>query len=46
VAIVAKHLAVLEKHPTARDVYVALALAALDRLPAKNRNELRRLLRN
>ena len=41
---VAKHLAVLKKHPTVRNVYVALALAALDRLPVKNRSELRRLL--
>ena len=43
---VAKHLAVLKKYPAVRDVYVALALAALDRLPAKNRGELRRLLRH
>jgi predicted short-subunit dehydrogenase-like oxidoreductase (DUF2520 family) len=41
---VAKHLAVLKKHPAVRDVYVALALAALDRLPAKNRAGIRRLL--
>jgi predicted short-subunit dehydrogenase-like oxidoreductase (DUF2520 family) len=43
---VAKHLAVLKKHPAVRDVYVALARAALDRLPARNRNQLQRLLRN
>jgi predicted short-subunit dehydrogenase-like oxidoreductase (DUF2520 family) len=43
---VAKHLAVLKKHPPVRDVYVALARAALDRLPAKNRGELRRMLKN
>jgi predicted short-subunit dehydrogenase-like oxidoreductase (DUF2520 family) len=43
-ATVAKHLTVLKKYPAVRDVYVALALAALDRLPAKNRSELRRLL--
>jgi len=43
---VAKHLAVLKKHPAVRDVYVALARAALDRLPTKNRNELRRLLKD
>jgi predicted short-subunit dehydrogenase-like oxidoreductase (DUF2520 family) len=42
----AKHLAVLKKHPAVRDVYVALARAALDRLPAGNRNQLRQLLRN
>lgn len=42
---VAKHLAVLKKYPAVRDVYVALARAALDRLPAKNRRELRRLLK-
>ncbi len=41
---VAKHLAVLKKHPGAREVYVALARAALRRLPVKNREELRRLL--
>jgi len=42
---VAKHLAVLKKHPGAREVYVALARAALRGLPVKNRNALRRLLR-
>ena len=44
-ATIAKHLMALKKHPAVRDVYVTLALSALDRLPAKNRNELRRLLR-
>jgi len=43
---VAKHLAVLKKHPGAREVYVALARAALRGLPVKNRIELTRLLRN
>jgi predicted short-subunit dehydrogenase-like oxidoreductase (DUF2520 family) len=43
---VAQHLTVLKKYPAVRDVYVALALAALDRLPAKNRSELRRLLKH
>ena len=43
---VAKHLAVLKKHPGAREVYVALARAALRGLPVKNRDELERLLRN
>jgi predicted short-subunit dehydrogenase-like oxidoreductase (DUF2520 family) len=44
-ATVAKHLAVLRKVPGAREVYIALARAALRGLPAKNRNELRRLLK-
>ncbi len=43
---VARHLAVLKKHPGAREVYVALARAALRGLPVKNRIELTRLLRN
>jgi hypothetical protein len=43
---VAKHLAVLKKHPRAREVYVALARAALCGLPVKNREELKRLLRD
>ncbi len=43
---VAKHLAVLKKHPGAREVYVALARAALRGLPVKNRDGLRRLLSN
>jgi len=42
---VAKHLAVLRQHPGAREVYVALARAALRGLPVKNRNGLKRLLR-
>jgi predicted short-subunit dehydrogenase-like oxidoreductase (DUF2520 family) len=41
---VAKHLTVLKKHPGAREVYVALARAALRGLPVKNRKELKRLL--
>lgn len=45
-ATVAKHLTVLKKHPGAREVYVALARAALRGLPVKNREELKRLLRN
>jgi predicted short-subunit dehydrogenase-like oxidoreductase (DUF2520 family) len=44
VETVAKHLAVLRKHPDERAVYVALARSALRRLPVKNRKELRRLL--
>ena len=43
---VAKHLAVLKKHPGPREVYVALARAALRGLPVKNRAGLRRLLRS
>ncbi len=42
---VEKHLAVLKKHLGAREVYVALARAALRGLPVKNRNRLERLLR-
>jgi predicted short-subunit dehydrogenase-like oxidoreductase (DUF2520 family) len=42
---VAKHLAALKKHPSPREVYVALARAALRTLPVKNQNELKRLLR-
>jgi len=43
---VARHLAVLKKHPRAREVYVALARAALRGLPVKNKDGLKRLLRN
>jgi len=42
---VAKHLAALKKRPGAREVYVALARAALRGLPVKNREGLSRLLR-
>jgi predicted short-subunit dehydrogenase-like oxidoreductase (DUF2520 family) len=41
---VAKHLAVLERSPETRATYVALAKAALDTLPAKNRKEIKSLL--
>jgi predicted short-subunit dehydrogenase-like oxidoreductase (DUF2520 family) len=44
VETVAKHLAVLRKHPQARNVYVALARSALHRLPVKNRREMKKLL--
>jgi len=37
---------VLKKHPGAREVYVALARAAMRGLPVKNRDELKRLLRD
>jgi predicted short-subunit dehydrogenase-like oxidoreductase (DUF2520 family) len=43
---VAQHLAALKKHPGPREVYVALARAALRGLPVKNRARLRRLLRS
>ena len=42
---VAKHLEVLKKHPRVREVYIALARAALRGLPVKNRDDLERLLR-
>jgi predicted short-subunit dehydrogenase-like oxidoreductase (DUF2520 family) len=45
-ATVAKHLTVLKRHPGAREVYVALARAALRGLPVKNQDELNRLLRD
>jgi predicted short-subunit dehydrogenase-like oxidoreductase (DUF2520 family) len=39
-----RHLQVLRKLPAARDVYMALARAALDSLPVKNRAALKRML--
>ena len=42
---VEKHLAVLQKHPDARNVYASLAHSALSMLPIKDRKELARLLR-
>jgi len=42
---VAKHLALLKSHPGVREVYMALARAALRGLPVKNRDGLQRLLR-
>jgi len=44
-ATVAKHLTVLKKNPGAREVYLALARAAMRGLPVKNREGLQRLLR-
>jgi predicted short-subunit dehydrogenase-like oxidoreductase (DUF2520 family) len=41
---VAKHLELLKNNPVTRAVYVALARAALKRLPVKNRDDLRCLL--
>ena len=45
VATVGKHLKVLLEVPGAREVYVALARAALRHLPAKNRAGLEKILR-
>lgn len=42
---VAKHLAVVKKNRLVRDAYLALARSALRRLPAGNRKELLRLLK-
>ncbi len=41
---VRKHLAVLKKRPRVREVYIALAQAALRELPVRNRSQLKRLL--
>jgi len=41
---VARHLALLKKNRKVRAVYAALAQAAIERLPVKNRREMRRLL--
>jgi hypothetical protein len=43
-ATVRQHLRVLTKVPAAREVYLALARAALRHLPVRNRKELERLL--
>jgi predicted short-subunit dehydrogenase-like oxidoreductase (DUF2520 family) len=43
---VARHLAGLKKHPGPREVYVALARAALRGLPVRNKIALEELLRN
>jgi predicted short-subunit dehydrogenase-like oxidoreductase (DUF2520 family) len=45
VGIVKRHLGVLRASPAAREVYVALARAAVQYLPAKNRAALRHLLK-
>jgi predicted short-subunit dehydrogenase-like oxidoreductase (DUF2520 family) len=39
-----KHLRVLQRTPLAREVYIALAKAALEYLPVKRRARLRKLL--
>ena len=46
VETVKKHLRVLREEPVARDVYLALARAALEFLPAKSKTALRRALRS
>lgn len=46
VETVAKHLKLLRASPMTREAYVALAKVALEKLPAKNRGALRRLLKN
>lgn len=43
---VARHLSILKQRPGAREVYLALARAALRRLPVKNRSGLGKLLRD
>ena len=45
VATIAKHLGALRGVPEAREIYIALARAALRDLPAKNRVELEKLLK-
>jgi predicted short-subunit dehydrogenase-like oxidoreductase (DUF2520 family) len=45
VATVEKHLRVLREVPAAREVYIALARAALRDLPAKNRASLEKILK-
>jgi predicted short-subunit dehydrogenase-like oxidoreductase (DUF2520 family) len=44
VETVRRHLSVLRKIPVAKDVYAALARAALEYLPAQNRQSLKRVL--
>ena len=46
VETVRKHLTVLGDVPRARETYIALARVALDKLPVKNKEALRRLLRS
>ena len=41
---VRKHLQVLQRRPVARDVYLALARAALEYLPARDKRQLRQVL--
>ena len=46
VATVRKHLAALKKAPQARQVYLAVARAAVGSLPVKNKAELERILQS
>jgi predicted short-subunit dehydrogenase-like oxidoreductase (DUF2520 family) len=43
-AVVAKHLAIMRRHPEMRDVYIALARIALGSLPVSEKKRLKRLL--
>jgi len=43
-AVVREHLRILQKAPVARDVYVALAQAALQAIPVQNKKELEKLI--
>ncbi len=43
-AVVREHLRILQKSPVARDVYVALAQAALQAIPVRNKKELGKLI--
>lgn len=43
---VKRHLEVLRREPVARDVYLALARAAIKYLPAKNKSRLKKLLQS
>jgi predicted short-subunit dehydrogenase-like oxidoreductase (DUF2520 family) len=45
VQTVAKHLALLKAHSKTREVYRALAIMAIDKLPSRNKREFRRLLK-
>lgn len=45
VQTVAQHLALLKAHPKTREVYRALAIMAIDKLPSRNKKEFRRLLK-
>lgn len=46
VATVRKHLVALNKVPQAREIYLAVARAAMRSLPVKNKKEIERILRN
>ena len=44
VAVIARHLAALERAPLAREVYLALARVAVEKLPVKNRRVVRKIV--